>query len=323
MYFLLSVPSVFHSFSCVLSCSRFPAQARLPRRGFLIPFIALSLDGVFWRCYALGFFPLMVCFLSFQGNCKRLKTFHFNPEEAAHQRSSISWCDWKGKPQDIVTPVPSVHVVSTLTAKASPSFLSFRDPDAFIAGELHRHVDKLEEILAQHPKQDEIFSYIKYKVNVGDFFTRFQRDFQGTFYNSPRPPRAEFSNNKSCLGFEDFISTTILERVKNGSLSVWGRVGEVDLPHLVMPLTVEPSKPRLCHDERFLNLWIRDFPLKLDSIADLLRYVRKSHFQTSMDDKSGYDHMELSEESRKYFCLQWRGWYFVYNTIPFGWKGSA
>ena len=208
-------------------------------------------------------------------------------------------------------------------AKASPSLLSFRNPDAFVAGRLHRHVDKWEEILAQHPKQDEILSYIKYKVNVKDFFTRFRGDFQGTFYDSPCPPRTEFSNNKSCLGFEDFISSTILERVKNGSLSVWGRVGEDDPPHLVMPLTIEPSKPRLCHDERFLNLWIRDLPLKLDYISDLPRYVGKYHFQTTMDDKSGYDHVEISEESRKYFGLQRQGWYFVYNTIPFGWKGSA
>ena len=303
--------------------SRFPARARLPRRGYLIPFIALSLDGVFRGCFALGFSPLIVRFISFQGNCKRFKTFHFNPEEAALQRVSVTWCDWKGKPQGVVTPVPSVQMVSSLMAKASPSLLSFRNPDAFVAGELHRHVDKWEEILAQHPKQDEILSYIKYKVNVKDFFTRFRGDFQGTFYDSPCPPRAEFSNNKSCLGFEDFISSTILERVKNGSLSVWGRVGEDDPPHLVMPLTIEPSKPRLCHDERFLNLWIRDLPLKLDYISDLPRYVGKYHFQTTMDDKSGYDHVEISEESRKYFGLQWQGWYFVYNTIPFGWKGSA
>ena len=303
--------------------SRFPARARLPRRGYLIPFIALSLDGVFRGCFALGFSPLIVRFISFQGNCKRLKTFHFNPEEAALQRVSVTWCDWKGKPQGVVTPVPSVQMVSSLMAKASPSLLSFRNPDAFVAGELHRHVDKWEEILAQHPKQDEILSYIKYKVNVKDFFTRFRGDFQGTFYDSPCPPRAEFSNNKSCLGFEDFISSTILERVKNGSLSVWGRVGEDDPPHLVMPLTIEPSKPRLCHDERFLNLWIRDLPLKLDYISDFPRYVGRYHFQTTMDDKSGYDHVEISEESRKYFGLQWQGWYFVYNTIPFGWKGSA
>ena len=58
-------------------------------------------------------------------------------------------------------------------------------------------------------------------------------------------------------------------------------------------------KPRLCHDERFLNLWIKELPLKLDYISDLPRYVGRSHFQTTMDDESGYDHIELSEESTK------------------------
>ena len=50
---------------------------------------------------------------------------------------------------------------------------------------------------------------------------------------------------------------------------VWGRVGEVNPPHLVLPLTVEPSKPHLCHDERYLNLWIRDLPFQLDHLPDL------------------------------------------------------
>ena len=29
---------------------------------------------------------------------------------------------------------------------------------------------------------------------------------------------------------------------------------------LVLPITIEPSKPRMCHDERYLNLWIRTIP---------------------------------------------------------------
>ena len=58
-----------------------------------------------------------------------------------------------------------------------------------------------------------------------------------------------------------------------------------------MPITVEPSEPRMCHDERFLNLWIRDLPFMLDYITSLPRYVFKSHYQTTFDDKSGYDHI--------------------------------
>ena len=87
-----------------------------------------------------------------------------------------------------------------------------------------------------------------------------------------------------------------------------------------MPLTVEPSKPRLCNDNHFLNLWIRDMPFQLDSLLGLPRYVFPSSFQSVCDDKSGYDHVLLTPESRPYFGFQWGGWYFTSNTIPFGWK---
>lgn len=64
-------------------------------------------------------------------------------------------------------------------------------------------------------------------------------------------------------------------------------------PHFVLPVTVKLSKPRLCHDERFLNLWIRDPPFKLDHLSDLPRYVLPGHFQTTVDDKDGYQRVRL------------------------------
>ena len=65
-------------------------------------------------------------------------------------------------------------------------------------------------------------------------------------------------NSNSCKAYVKFITDTIYERVANGSMRVWGKVGIDEPPHLVLPLTVEPNKPRLCHDERFLNLWVCD-----------------------------------------------------------------
>ena len=79
----------------------------------------------------------------------------------------------------------------------------------------------------------------------------------------------------------------------------------------------------MCHDERFLNLWMKTPPVHFDSITDLPRYVGRFSFQSKMDDKSGYDHILISEESKKFFGLYWQGWFFVYNTIPFGWSPSA
>ena len=41
-----------------------------------------------------------------------------------------------------------------------------------------------------------------------------------------------------------------------------------------------------------------------------------------LDDKSGYDHILLTDESRTFFGIQWGGWYFTSNSLPFGWKIS-
>ena len=110
------------------------------------------------------------------------------------------------------------------------------------------------------------------------FFAPYKGDFQGKFYDSPIQPSACFPNSKSCQEFTDFICSTISQRLANGSISVWGKVGECTPPYLVMPLTLEPTKPRLCHDERFLNLWVKDSPFTLDYISNLPRYVGKDSF---------------------------------------------
>ena len=238
-------------------------------------------------------------------------------------RSTPIWCNWKGEPASWAGPLPSARMVASGKFHASPDLLRFRDPSFFIPGSIHHSLPMWSEILQDSPDRSAFLRYLEFGVDVKEFFTEFKGSFQGRVYSSPLPPRALFPNNRSCQAFSEFISNTILERVANGSLSVWGKVGEVSPPHLVMPITVEPSKPRMCHDERFLNLGIKDLPFSLDLITDLPRYVHKGNFQTTCDDKSGYDHIRLSTESRTYFGLEWSGWYFVSNTLPFGWKASA
>ena len=98
-----------------------------------------------------------------------------------------------------------------------------------------------------------------------NFSSNLRVHFKVNFIAGLRTP-----NSKSCKAFSKFISKTILERVANGSLTVLGKAGEVSPPHLVMPITMEPSKPRMCQDEIFLNsARIKDLPFSLD--LNLLR----------------------------------------------------
>lgn len=66
------------------------------------------------------------------------------------------------------------------------------------------------------------------------------KHFKVKAYDSDLPPPIFQNNASSCKGFKNFIAKTLFERVKNGSISLWGKVGETQPPFVVMPLTVEP-----------------------------------------------------------------------------------
>ncbi len=113
-------------------------------------------------------------------------------------------------------------------------------------------------------------------------------------------PISLLKNNGSCKHFTQFIHKGLLARLRSGAISLMGKVGYVRPPHLVLSLTVERGKPRLCHNARFLNLWMEDKPFTLDHLGDLPRYVSQDSYQAVLDDKSGYDHIFLSEDSRAF-----------------------
>ena len=191
-----------------------------------------------------------------------------------------------------------------------------------MAGGIHADTGSLETILQENPRKEQILGWIRNKVNITDFIVPYRGKFKGSMYKSDFPPRKCFSNHRSCKKFSDFVSKEILKRVKTGALRVWGRVGFVDPPYLVLPLTVEPTKPRLCLDARFLNLWMRDQLFNLDGLVDVPRYVYKGSYMSKCDDKSGYDHVLLTVSSQTYAGFQWESCYLVCATLPFGWKIS-
>jgi hypothetical protein len=154
------------------------------------------------------------------------------------------------------------------------------------------------------------------------FFRPFRGNFTGVHYDAASPTPIFLTNSSSCKGFANFVSETLLDRIVNGSMKVLGKLGHVPPPLLVLPLTIEPTKPRLCHDARFLNLWTKDNPFSLETLKDIPRIIEKGSYMTTCDEKSGYDHVLLQEDSRQYFGLCWAGWLLTYTTISFGWKAS-
>ena len=98
-----------------------------------------------------------------------------------------------------------------------------------------------------------------------------------------------------------------------------GGVGETRPPAIVMPLSSEPSKPHLVHNQQYLNCFMRSCPFTLDQVVNP-RYLSSKSFHTKMDDKSGFDHFLISEDSQRCMGAEWGGWWLVWQTLPQHWK---
>ena len=207
---------------------------------------------------------------------------------------------------------------------ADLALLRSYDPSHFRVGNIHGKSYAWQNLISNSSCGEvDLLEIIREGVRVEHFFRPFRGNFKRKAYDSDIFPPVIINNSAICSKFYQFISDTIIQWVTAGVKAVWGPVDQVASPYLILPLTVEPTKPRLCRDERYLNLWIRDLPFNLDHLCDLPKYVLPHHFQTTFDDKNGYQHVLLHSSSQAYFGFRWQGFYFVFRTLPFGWKASA
>jgi len=61
---------------------------------------------------------------------------------------------------------------------------------------------------------------------------------------------------------------------------------------------------------------MQDKPFKLDRVSDLPRYVSRDSYQSVLDDKSGYDHILLADDSRIFWHpVGWVVFHLQYATV--------
>ena len=78
-------------------------------------------------------------------------------------------------------------------------------------------------------------------------FSDIKGNFKGEHFDSASPPQRLFCNHKSCVPFAKFISDTILQCLSRGAILVWGKVGEVDPPHLVSQVLIQKELTSSVH----------------------------------------------------------------------------
>ena len=213
-----------------------------------------------------------------------------------------------------------------LSGAARPDFegLRLRSPKAFLCGNLHQFANQWDSFMTGVRGYDVVRPWIHGGVDIPSFFQHYEGVYKRRSFNSVVPPPMYFQNDtERCHEFKDFISTTILQRLKEGSIKWLGRVGVDPPPYVVNALSVKPTKPRLILSMKAVNLFCRDTPFSLAPLTDIVRHIPEDSFFSGMDDTQGYKHLSLTPESYPYCGFEFSGHWFCDTTLPFGWKNSA
>ena len=168
--------------------------------------------------------------------------------------------------------------------------------DCNIKHSLKRHYNKWEEIGA--------FPNILKVVQSG---------YEIPFVSIPHS--MNFRNNKSAELNAHFVSDEISRLMKNGCI-----VEVQSKPFIVSPLSVAEnrSKKRLILDLSRLNKYVKYEKIKFEDWKTAMDYFEKDCFCIKFDLKSGYHHIDISEEFQTYLGFSWNQKYYRYTVLPFG-----
>ena len=138
----------------------------------------------------------------------------------------------------------------------------------------------------------------------------FKREPEPSVVNNPLFSDAE--NKFVCAELEKLLSKGVLERVDV-------------MPRCVSPLKVVPKKNgkfRLICDLRYLNEFCDVPRFSSEDVAVLPQIMGTNDRAITLDLCDGFYHFPIHPDSRTYLGFQYRGFWYVWCRLPFGWSGS-
>lgn len=169
--------------------------------------------------------------------------------------------------------------------------IPFKDASHFKAGSIHEHCDFWSShVLKEAPAdtRDFLSDVLLHGFDVPSYFTSV-------------PPRLTGRvRNRIPSEFTSFVTAQLQSALASGAARV-----SLSRPHTVLPMSIEPAKPRLIIDGRPINRYTREIPFTMESLGDVPKFCGPDVYMASLDHKSGYHHVFLSERSRTFFGVEW------------------
>ena len=209
----------------------------------------------------------------------------------------------------------------------SPSSLWAHPEEPFRAGSLTQHSQFWLDHLIPAANLDKataerVTSWVTRGVNIPDFFKTFSGNFNGVrCCEEPIPvPCLRRNHPTDAPGHAEFVTAEIRQLLGTGAVSP-----SDSKPTMVLALGVaaQRTKLRLILDGRPLNLWTPSPDMTYETLRNFQRGLRRKDWMFSIDHKSGYHHLPLTEDSRQYVGFSWLGQFYTFNVLPFGWAPAC
>jgi hypothetical protein len=138
-----------------------------------------------------------------------------------------------------------------------------------------------------------------------------------------RPHPISFPNHKSFYDNLEFTFEEASELVLWSAATIW-REG-MEKPLVIHPLGVAftGGKGRLIVNARYANMFMRLLAFRYERLRDILAFTNEGYFMFNWDLKSGYYHVLLHSDYRKYFGIQIENIILQLNVVFFGYAQAC
>ena len=143
-----------------------------------------------------------------------------------------------------------------------------------------------------------------------------------------RVTATEVRNSPTVAQYVQFVGEKLTEGLEDGSWECLGLLEDVaargEMPALLSPLTVEPTKPRLCFALLDLNDASSCPATELEGCQSVQDNAAGGpRYGAACDEANGYGHHRVDAASRTLLGAVFCGYVFVQTVLPFGWKCSC
>ena len=140
------------------------------------------------------------------------------------------------------------------------------------------------------------------------------------------PPYSSSGNGSGCSLYKHWLHPAVAEMVAVGAVSLLAE-GSTP-PRVVSRIDVvpkaTPGKFRLILDLRIgVNQYVQRRPFKYETLGGFRSLINEGDFFFSFDLESGYFHVDVAPEDRKFFGFSLEGRYYVFNVLPFGLRDAC